>query len=147
VPARVLGFVENMAKLMHTADLLITKSGPSTISEALCCGLPMLISGGLRGQEEGNAEWAAQTGAALLTPTCETVVAAVKDLLQDGNQRLLHMSSQARRAARPDAAANVARTLDDLLNQSPSPFSTPPDSSLESRTSPGALDCESHVFK
>ncbi len=119
VPARVLGFVENMADLMHTADLLITKSGPSTISEALCCGLPMLISGGLRGQEEGNAEWAVRTGAALLTPTTEAVVAAVRGLVQDGNQRLLHMSNQARRAARPDAAANVARSLDDLLNHAP----------------------------
>ncbi len=119
VPARVLGFVENMADLMHTADLLITKSGPSTISEALCCGLPMLISGGLRGQEEGNGEWVARTGAALLTPTTETVVAAVRDLVQDGNQRLLHMSDQARRAARPDAAASVARSLDDLLNHPP----------------------------
>ncbi len=119
VPARVLGFVENMADLMHTADLLITKSGPSTISEALCCGLPMLISGGLRGQEEGNGEWVARTGAALLTPTTETVVAAVRDLVQDGNQRLLHMSDQARRAARPNAAASVARSLDDLLNHPP----------------------------
>ncbi len=118
VPARVLGFVENMADLMHTADLLITKSGPSTISEALCCGLPMLISGGLRGQEEGNAEWVARTGAALVTPTPEAVVAAVRDVAQDGNQHLLRMSNEARRAARPDAAANVARTLDDLLNQS-----------------------------
>jgi 1,2-diacylglycerol 3-beta-galactosyltransferase len=117
VPARVLGFVENMADLMHTADLLITKSGPSTISEALCCGLPMLISGGLRGQEEGNAEWVSGTGAALLTPTTETVVAAVRDLVQDGNQRLLQMGHQARRAARPRAAANVARSVDDLLNR------------------------------
>jgi 1,2-diacylglycerol 3-beta-galactosyltransferase len=119
VPARVLGFAENMADLMHTADLLITKSGPSTISEAFCCGLPMLISGGLRGQEEGNAEWAAGTGAALVTPTRQSLVSALRDLLQDGNQRLLLMSNQARRAARPDAAANVARILDDLLNQSP----------------------------
>jgi 1,2-diacylglycerol 3-beta-galactosyltransferase len=118
IPARVLGFVENMADLMHTADLLITKSGPSTISEALCCGLPMLISGSLRGQEEGNAEWAAQTGAALVTPTPERLVSALRDLLQDGHQRLNHMSSKARQAATPDAAANVARILDDLVNQS-----------------------------
>jgi 1,2-diacylglycerol 3-beta-galactosyltransferase len=118
VPARVLGFADNMAELMHTADLLITKSGPSTISEALCCGLPMLISGALRGQEEGNVEWATKTGAALLTPTPETVVAAVRDLVQDGNQCLHHMSSQARRAAQPDAAVNVARALDDLLHRS-----------------------------
>lgn len=118
VPARVLGFVENMADLMHTADLLITKAGPSTISEALCCGLPMLISGGLRGQEEGNAEWAAQTGAALVTPTPDRLVSALNDLLRDGNQRLLHMSNKARQAARPEAAADVALKIDELLSGS-----------------------------
>jgi 1,2-diacylglycerol 3-beta-galactosyltransferase len=116
IPARVLGFVENMADLMHTADLLITKSGPSTISEALCSGLPMLISGGVRGQEEGNAEWATQTGAALFTPTPERLVSALRDLLQDGNQRLSYMSSQARQVATPDAALEAALLIDGVTN-------------------------------
>jgi 1,2-diacylglycerol 3-beta-galactosyltransferase len=117
VPARVLGFVDNMPDLMHTADLLITKSGPSTISEALCCGLPMLISGGLRGQEEGNAEWVAQTGAALVTSTPQKLVLALKDLVQDGRDRLHRMSEKARHAARPDAAVDVARIIDDVVNR------------------------------
>jgi 1,2-diacylglycerol 3-beta-galactosyltransferase len=116
IPARILGFVENMADLMHTADLLITKSGPSTISEALCSGLPMLISGGVRGQEEGNAEWATQTGAALFTPTPERLVSALRDLLQDGNQRLSYMSGQARQAATPDAALEAALLIDGVAN-------------------------------
>lgn len=114
VPTRVLGFVDNMPDLMHSADLLITKAGPSTISEALSCGLPMLISGALRGQEEGNAEWVAGTGAAAVTPTPHQLVAALRDLARNGNESLLRMRQKAREAARPEAALNAARRIDRL---------------------------------
>jgi 1,2-diacylglycerol 3-beta-galactosyltransferase len=114
VPTRILGFVDNMADLMHSADLLITKAGPSTISEALNCGLPMLISGALRGQEEGNAEWVAGTGAAAVTPTPEQLVGALQDLARNGAESLLRMRQKAREAARPEAALYAARGIDRL---------------------------------
>jgi 1,2-diacylglycerol 3-beta-galactosyltransferase len=118
VPASVLGFVDNMPDLMHAADVLVTKAGPSTISEALSSGLPMLVSGALRGQEEGNAEWVAATGAAILTSTSQQLVAALKDLERNGNERLLQMSRRAREAARPDAALHAARLIDSIASGS-----------------------------
>jgi 1,2-diacylglycerol 3-beta-galactosyltransferase len=114
VPTRILGFVDNMADLMHAADLLITKAGPSTISEALSCGLPMLISGALRGQEEGNAEWVAGTGAAALTPTPEQLVVALRDLTRNGTESLLRMRQKAAEAAGPEAALSAAKSIDRL---------------------------------
>jgi 1,2-diacylglycerol 3-beta-galactosyltransferase len=119
VPTRILGFVENMPDLMSAADLLITKAGPSTISEALSCGLPMLISGSLRGQEEGNADWAVRTGAALLTLTQQSLVTSLGDLVQNGDEHLVHMAHNARRAAKPEAALTVAALLDELASRSP----------------------------
>lgn len=114
VPTRIIGFARNMPDLMHTADVMISKAGPSTISEALACGLPMLISGSLRGQEEGNAGWVVKNGAGLFTPTTEQIVAAVAQLQGPGNRALAEMGRRARQAAQPDAAAKVARRLDDL---------------------------------
>ena len=117
VPTSVLGFVDNMPDLMRAADLLVTKAGPSTISEALCCGLPMLISGALRGQEEGNAEWVASSGAALLTPTPQELTAALTDLVRDGNESLVRMGDRAQKAASPGAALRVARLIDEIASQ------------------------------
>ncbi len=114
VPTCIAGFADNMPALMRAADLLITKAGPSTISEALACGLPMLISGSLRGQEEGNAEWVVGRGAGLLTPTPRKVVASLRELLQLGNGTLARMADQARQAARPHAALEVARLIHSL---------------------------------
>lgn len=36
------------------ADVIITKAGPGTISEALICGLPMVLNAFVPCQEEGN---------------------------------------------------------------------------------------------
>lgn len=118
VPTCVTGFADDMPALMHAADLLITKAGPSTISEALACGLPMLISGSLRGQEEGNAEWVVGRGAGLLTPTPQKVVASLRELLQPRNGTLALMADSARQAARPDAALEVARLVHSLRTTS-----------------------------
>lgn len=119
IPTRVFGFVRNMPDLMHAADLLITKAGPSTIWEALACERPLLISGSYTGQEEGNAEWAVESGAALFTPTPQTVVAALRELLQPDNEALALMADSARRAARPHAALEAASMIHDLLGKAP----------------------------
>jgi 1,2-diacylglycerol 3-beta-galactosyltransferase len=116
VPTTILGFVDNMPALMHSADLLVTKAGPSTISEALGCGLPMLISGALPGQEDGNAEWAVATGAALFTPTPQELVLALRELAENGAERLAPMRQKAQESARPDAALNAARLIDQVAN-------------------------------
>jgi 1,2-diacylglycerol 3-beta-galactosyltransferase len=116
VPTTVLGFVDNMPALMHSADLLVTKAGPSTISEALGCGLPMLVSGALPGQEEGNAEWAVATGAAIFSPTPQELVLALRELARNGAESLARMRQRAREAARPDAALTAARLINHVAN-------------------------------
>lgn len=50
----VQGFVSNMPELMCASDVIITKAGPGTISEALICGLPMVLNAFVPCQEEGN---------------------------------------------------------------------------------------------
>lgn len=54
---QILGYAENMHELMIAADILVTKAGPSTISEALCIGLPMIVSNFIPGQEVGNINY------------------------------------------------------------------------------------------
>jgi len=78
--------------------------------------LPMLISGALRGQEEGNAEWAVATGAALFTPTPQELVLALRELARNGTESLARMRQKAREAARPDAALKAARLINSVAN-------------------------------
>ncbi|MDK2918745.1 MAG: processive 1,2-diacylglycerol beta-glucosyltransferase [Candidatus Petromonas sp.] len=60
----VYGFTEDIPKLMESSDLLISKPGGLTVSEAIAKRLPMLIPYMIPGQEEENAEFLAQSGVA-----------------------------------------------------------------------------------
>jgi 1,2-diacylglycerol 3-beta-galactosyltransferase len=111
LPVRVEGFVRNMPEWMRAADLLVTKAGPSTISEALVMGLPMVLSGALPGQERPNVDYIVQGGAGLWAPTPRRVAEAVKDLMRPGNPKLAEMAARARALARPDAAQRISEIL------------------------------------
>ena len=63
IAARCFGFVNNVHELMHSADLLISKSGGLTSSEALTSSLPMLIVDPIPGQESRNADILVEYGA------------------------------------------------------------------------------------
>ncbi len=61
-----IGFTNEMEKLMAAADLVVTKPGGLTISECLALGKPMLLVSPIPGQEEHNAGFLMEEGAAWL---------------------------------------------------------------------------------
>lgn len=61
-PITCFGYVNNIEKLMTAADLIVTKAGGLTVSEALTKGLPLLIYKPIPGQEEENAIYIKQIG-------------------------------------------------------------------------------------
>jgi 1,2-diacylglycerol 3-beta-galactosyltransferase len=111
LPVRVEGFVHNMHEWMRAADLLVTKAGPSTISEALVMGLPMVLSGALPGQERPNVEYVVRAGAGVWAPTPSRAAATVRELLSPGNPALAQMRARARTLAQPDAARRAAEII------------------------------------
>ncbi|MDQ0046465.1 processive 1,2-diacylglycerol beta-glucosyltransferase [Paenibacillus polymyxa] len=78
------GFLEGIHEWMASADVLITKPGGLTTSEALALQLPMLLLEPRLGQEKDNADYLIQAGVAYL---CQT------DNLQDQIQRLVQQPS------------------------------------------------------
>ena len=63
---RVLGYVPNIEQWMAMADMLITKAGGLTMTEAVSLGLPMLLFRPIPGQEHANACYAVKRGVAQL---------------------------------------------------------------------------------
>ena len=57
-----LGFVTRMAEYMVAADVLVSKAGPGTISEAAALSLPIMLTSYLPGQEEGNVDYVIDGG-------------------------------------------------------------------------------------
>ncbi|MGG3279337.1 MGDG synthase family glycosyltransferase [Paenibacillus solani] len=61
---KVMGYVDRMHELMAMADLMVTKPGGLTISEALTMKCPMLLVKPLPGQEQDNADYLVGIGVA-----------------------------------------------------------------------------------
>lgn len=116
-PVHVLGYTRQVPELMAEADLLITKPGALTCSEALAMELPLALINPIPGQEEENAAWLANHGAALWIQDEYDLPAVVADLLTNP-EKLAHMREAARRIQRPDAATHIAKTLLSPLSRS-----------------------------
>jgi 1,2-diacylglycerol 3-beta-galactosyltransferase len=106
----IYGFVRNMPELMQAADILVTKAGPGTISEALNAGLPMILYSRLPGQEDGNVTYVAHEGAGIWAPQVEQIILSLQRWLRSPEQ-LARASAACQRLARPQAARLIARLL------------------------------------
>eukprot|EP00667_Euglena_gracilis_P010641 EG_transcript_10840 len=68
VPVHVRGYTPGMAAVMAAADVLITKAGPGTLTEACHSGLPCIVSGYIPGQEAGNVSFVEKSGFGVYAP-------------------------------------------------------------------------------
>jgi processive 1,2-diacylglycerol beta-glucosyltransferase len=108
-PTHVLGFVSNMNELMAVSDLVISKPGGLTTSEALASGLPMVVINPIPGQEAANSDFLLQAGAAIKVNRIEEMSVRVGQLL--GTKKLAAMAKAARAVGKPTAARNVCNEI------------------------------------
>lgn len=114
-PAQIFGFVHNMPDFMRAADIIVTKAGPGTICEAFACGLPVVLTGAIPGQEEGNINWVLDHQAGTIATTPEDLVAAVRSLLDVHNPALAQMRENALRLSYAHASRAIASHILSLV--------------------------------
>ncbi len=102
------GFTRTIERLMTCADLALTKPGGLTTSECLAVGLPMLVVSPIPGQEERNADYLLEAGAALKAHDLAGVDFRVRQLLAEPS-RLATLRIRARAIATPNAAQAILR--------------------------------------
>lgn len=106
----VRGFVGDIERYMAAADVVVTKPGGLTVSEAMAVGRPLVLTSALPGHEEANARLLAASGAALRATPGREVRDAIDRILGDPGlrSRMLH---SVRLLARPDAAERIAAAV------------------------------------
>lgn len=110
LPVTIYGFVTNMPELMRASDVLLTKAGPGTISEALNSELPMLLYSRIPGQEDGNVDYVVNGGAGLWTPTPAKIVTALKRWIEHPQERVAAAMAGGQ-LAQPAAAIEIAHII------------------------------------
>jgi processive 1,2-diacylglycerol beta-glucosyltransferase len=108
-PTHVLGFVSNMNELMAISDLIITKPGGLTSSEALAMGKPLFILNPIPGQEAANSDFLLERGAAAKVNRVEDLPYRIEQLM--GTKKLSEMAKAAKILGRADAALAICRQV------------------------------------
>jgi processive 1,2-diacylglycerol beta-glucosyltransferase len=104
-PTHVLGFVSNMYELMAASELILSKPGGLTTSEALALGKPMLIIDPIPGQEAANSDFLLQHGAAQKVNRTDDLPFRVEQLLASG--KLAELGKNAAALGKPQAARQI----------------------------------------
>ncbi|MBV9087060.1 MAG: undecaprenyldiphospho-muramoylpentapeptide beta-N-acetylglucosaminyltransferase [Acidobacteriaceae bacterium] len=115
VSAEVTPFIENMPEAFARADLLVCRSGASTVGEVAAAGKPAIFvpfPHATDDHQSRNAEVLARAGAAVVIEernlSSERLVDSISALMADPTKRA-RMAAAARSLAREDAAGQVAR--------------------------------------
>jgi 1,2-diacylglycerol 3-beta-galactosyltransferase len=118
VPVHFYGFTHEMPDFMRAADVLVTKAGPGTIAESLNAHLPIILYAKLPGQEDGNVTFVVEEKVGVWAPQPKRVVQALSGWVQEPEIRLQYVEN-CRRAARLDAARQIARAIGKMLELTP----------------------------
>ncbi|HQQ06412.1 MAG TPA: glycosyltransferase [Candidatus Omnitrophota bacterium] len=104
----LLRYVDYVNELMSIAQVIVTKPGGITTSEALSKKLPMLILRPIPGQEENNTVYLTGKNAAIRITEPKEITGLLEDLFTDEN-KLKTMADAAGTLAKPNAAADIAK--------------------------------------
>lgn len=110
VSINLYGYINNIEELMSIADVIITKPGGLTITEALAKNLPMVVLNPIPGQEAKNTEFLIKNKVAVQAQDARDVARRVGDLIS--NPTILRQMRQSmHNIARPTAAFDIARRV------------------------------------
>ncbi len=111
----VLSYTDKINELMDISDLLITKPGGMTISEALVKGLPIFIISPIPGQEEGNANFLLRSGVASKIEDSSQLINVLSRVANDP-VTLNTMRENSRFWSKPHSASDIASLLGKLVS-------------------------------
>jgi len=114
--AKVYGFTDKIDELMAVADLVVSKPGGLTTSEALARGAAMVVVNPIPGQESRNSDFLLENGAAIKANNLATLDHKLTVLLRSP-ERLAQLKANARRLGRPRAAFDVVERSLALLQR------------------------------
>jgi processive 1,2-diacylglycerol beta-glucosyltransferase len=113
----VFGYTDKVRELMAASNLLISKPGALTISEALAMRLPMVLHEPIPGPETENAVYQSQQGTAVWLKSDQGLAAAVRELLLQP-ERLDRMKQCAKICCKPFAARDIVLHIAGQMEES-----------------------------
>lgn len=90
----IYGFVKDMELLLTTHDVAIVRGSPNVLMECINCTLPVVITGTLPGQEEGNIDFILANKLGVLWHKKHSFSMVINELLKDNRKKLIEIKKK-----------------------------------------------------
>jgi processive 1,2-diacylglycerol beta-glucosyltransferase len=114
-PTKLIFFTKDVYKYMKVSNLIITKPGGLTVSEALACDLPMAIFNSFGGQEEENADFLVKNNMAIRLGKGHHCEQTIKSLLINEDS-LTSMKKSCESFDKSSSAKEIFSLLENLIS-------------------------------
>ena len=115
-PVKVIGYSDEIEKLMHSANVMVSKLGGLTTFEALACRLPIIADATTppMPQEAGTVDLVAKNGAGIILERSVDIVPAIRSLMED-ETKYRRMKDATASVSLPDSTERIIREIAALL--------------------------------
>lgn len=115
-PVKVIGYSDEVEKIMQSANVMVSKLGGLTTFEAVACNLPIIADATTppMPQEAGTVNLIAKRGAGVLLERTIDIVPVVRDLAED-KSRYHEMKEAVALLAIPNSTENIVNEITALL--------------------------------
>ena len=107
----IIGWSDELPRLMLESHFLLTKAGGATTQEAIAAKCPMIINQVVPGQEEGNARLIVETNSGVVATSANSIMAAVEQAMANGALVWREWSANISALSRPRASLEIAELL------------------------------------
>jgi len=112
----ILGFTKDVNKYMQACDLLLTKPGGLTVTEALICQVPLALFSPIPGQEEKNAEFLLKHNLAIDLGSSKNCIGLIENAL--ANKKMLDtLRNNCSKIAKPSSGDDIYKMLHSLIEE------------------------------
>lgn len=121
-PVKVIGYSDEIEKLMQSANVMISKLGGLTTYEAMACGLPIIADATTQPmpQEAGTVRLISDRGAGIMLKKSSDIVPTIRNLI--GNSRQYsEMKAATAGLTMPNSTEYIIREINALLPQAQQP--------------------------
>jgi processive 1,2-diacylglycerol beta-glucosyltransferase len=110
-PFEIIGWTEEMPRLLQSSHILIGKAGGAAVQETIAAGTPMIINLVVPGQEEGNARLIVETGSGAVATSPDAVAGEVQRAFANNEHLWREWFANIRQLGRPNASLDIARFI------------------------------------
>jgi processive 1,2-diacylglycerol beta-glucosyltransferase len=107
----IVGWTNELPRMMHENHLLIGKAGGATVQETIAAKCPMIINHVVAGQEEGNARLIVETNSGVMAHSPREVVEQVQRAFDHDAKQWREWAGNISKLSRPRAALDIAEFL------------------------------------